>query len=148
MAEREEEDVISRDAAGRDRWGTDAAGLLIFRPDGRVFLALRSHEVMDPGVWGIPGGRIEPGEDAWTAAWSEALEELHSMPPLREVDKRDTMKSGDFTYTTFVVEVRDQDAESWLPTLNWENDEWGWFALDALPDPLHENVKRVLGRYR
>ena len=43
-------------------WGKSAAGVLPLCPKtGRVLLTLRSQEVMEPGTWGIPGGRIMDG---------------------------------------------------------------------------------------
>jgi 8-oxo-dGTP pyrophosphatase MutT (NUDIX family) len=135
---------ISFDAKGRLQWGRRAAGLLMRRGDGRVLLVLRSQEVLDPGVWGIPGGRIEPGYEAEDAAVQEALEELGSLPAMKISRKRNVYKSGGFQYTTFLALVPEKAAAAWEPTLNWENDEWGWFGLDALPSPLHPNVKKAI----
>lgn len=140
--------TISRDAEGRPRWGSEAAGILfVTRTEPRyVLLVLRSDEVMDPGVWGIPGGRVEPHHrNAFAAALAEAREELGSIPrdfyPRRQ--RMDVYESGQFRYTTFIVSVNAYALE-WKPRLNWENDDWGWFL--ELPRPLHPNVERVLRR--
>jgi 8-oxo-dGTP pyrophosphatase MutT (NUDIX family) len=43
---------------------------------GRVLMQHRSHDVhVEPGRWTPPGGHLEPGEDAATAASRELLEE-------------------------------------------------------------------------
>lgn len=43
---------------------------------GRVLMQHRSHDVhVEPGRWTPPGGHLEPGEDALTAADRELLEE-------------------------------------------------------------------------
>ena len=43
---------------------------------GRVLMQHRSHDAHpEPGRWTPPGGRLEPGEDAVTAAHRELLEE-------------------------------------------------------------------------
>lgn len=52
---RGESGEMSYDAEGRLRWGRRAAGILIQRIDtGEFLLVLRSADVMDPGVLGIP----------------------------------------------------------------------------------------------
>lgn len=143
LSGRRESDEISFDAKGRPRWGSRAAGILFRRKDGRFLLVLRSAEVLDPGVWGIPGGRVEPGEDVKKAARLETKEELGKVPPFKIVEK-DVYRSGDFEYTTFLAEMKDPDAEKWGPELNWENDEWGWFPADHLPAPMHPNVLKII----
>ncbi len=51
------------------------AGLLV--DDGAVLLALRSaHRRWFPGVWDLPGGHVEPGEDPRDALIRELGEEL------------------------------------------------------------------------
>jgi 8-oxo-dGTP pyrophosphatase MutT (NUDIX family) len=142
-AQRQEGDEISRDAKGRIQWGRRAAGFLFRREDGRVLLTLRSDEVLDPEVWGIPGGRVEPGEILEKTAILEATEELGSIPAYVILSK-DVYRSGDFEYTTFLAGISDHDAEAWEPALNWENTDWGWYSISNLPRPMHPNVQRVI----
>lgn len=142
--ERRESGEISSDDSGRPRWGSRAAGLLIQREDtGQFLLALRSDCVMDPGLWGIPGGRVEPGERDFDAAFMESEEELGSLPRLEVIGDRQ-VKSGSFTYTTFHAMVSADDAKAWTPTLNWENDDWGWFSADSLPANTHPGVVEAI----
>lgn len=146
---REEGDEMSFDAEGRLRWGRQAAGLLIRRVDtGQFLLLLRSQEVMDPGLFGIPGGRAEEGEGLEEAAISESQEELGALPPLAFV-ARDTYHSGDFAYTTFLVHVGGRAAKRWAPELNWENDAWAWMSVDEAValDNIHPNVRRVIEKW-
>lgn len=127
-------------------WGRRAAGALIFAADtGRVLLLLRSAEVMEPGVWGIPGGRVEDGESPRETALAETGEECGDVPgfavepaPLDEWCAPD----GDFVYYTFRASVPAEFA----PTLNWESDDYRWVEpADAARDPgVHRNVRRVL----
>lgn len=144
---REEGYELSYDAEGQLRWGKKAAGILIRRSDtGQFLLTLRSADVMDPGTFGIPGGRIEPGEEEETAAFVETEEELGPLPTLELVD-RDVYRSGDFTYITFLATVEAREAQGWTPTLNWKNDAWAWVGTDELPDELHPNVLRVIKKW-
>lgn len=141
---RPEGSEMSYDAEGRLQWGRKAAGILIQRSDtGQFLLVLRSVEVMDPGVLGIPGGRVEPDEEEEAAALIETEEELGPLPTIEFVD-RDVYQSGDFTYITFLAVVDGQAAQDWIPTLNWENDAWLWAGVDELPDGIHPNVLNTI----
>lgn len=46
-------------------------GVIIMREDGNILLEQRA----DCGMWGLPGGRIEPGETVESAAHREVFEE-------------------------------------------------------------------------
>lgn len=143
MGGREEGHELSYDENGQQRWGRRAAGLLIRREDGRVFLVFRSSDVYDPDCWGIPGGRVEPGETEWDGALSETKEELGGLPPVTRTGES-TYRSGSFAYTTFTVTMSDAAAERWTPRLNWENTDWGWFDPAQPPQPLHPGVAPLL----
>lgn len=121
----------------------NAAGILFVRPDGAVLLARRSRAVSDPGVWSIPGGQLQPGEDVATGAMREFMEELGPMPPARLLDAYDLPIPGG-VYTTLVVTG---DVRGWTPRLNWEHDQCAWFHPSVLPSPLHPGVARVLDAY-
>ena len=76
--------------AARNYWdvGYGAAGFVIMRKndelnDNEYLLTLRSQDVLEPGTWGIPGGRVEAGENPYEAAERETEEELGSLPMLR-----------------------------------------------------------------
>ncbi len=101
---------------------------------------------MDPGVWGIPGGRVEPNEAEEFAAISETEEELGKIPFVEFVDL-DILKSGEFEFFTFLTIARGDDVADWEPTLNWENDDWGWFDGRALPGSIHPEVERVIRKW-
>jgi 8-oxo-dGTP pyrophosphatase MutT (NUDIX family) len=143
LGDRKEGEDVSRDAEGRLRWGRRAAGILFERDHGKILLVLRSDEVMDPGVWAIPGGRIEEGEKAEASAHLETEEEMGKIPPYK-IMGQDVYRSGDFEYTTFRSRMKEKDAKKWKPSLNWENDDWRWFSVDRLPEPLHPNVKKLI----
>lgn len=149
MPERSEGGETSFDAEGRIRWGKRAAGILIKRNDIKAFLlVMRSEEVMDPGLLGIPGGRVEPGEELEEAAISEATEELGPLPPIKLVAS-DLYESGDFSYVTFLAHMNGKDAKKWKPELNWENNAWIWLTLKDLEgiEGVHPNVRRVLEKW-
>lgn len=121
------------------RWGREAAGALpVACSTGRVLLTLRSQEVLEPGTWGIPGGRMEPNETAEDAAVREMREELGfdgDMILLPVFVYRET----EFVFYNFVALVDDE----FEPELDWENDDAGWFGPAELPEPLHFGVVRL-----
>ena len=46
-----------------ERWGLAGSGVLYYCPeDNTILLLLRSNEVEDPGIWGIPGGAVKGTE--------------------------------------------------------------------------------------
>jgi 8-oxo-dGTP diphosphatase len=54
----------------------DIASVVLLDRAGRVLMQLRDrHAPVDPGVWALPGGHVEPGEDVATGAHRELLEE-------------------------------------------------------------------------
>jgi 8-oxo-dGTP pyrophosphatase MutT (NUDIX family) len=57
--------------------------LLLTRP-GRVLMALRRDTGYADGLWNLPSGKLEPGEDALSGVIREAREEIGStLPPAR-----------------------------------------------------------------
>jgi 8-oxo-dGTP diphosphatase len=57
------------------------AVVMLVDPDGRILLQLRDGNTrIDPHRWCLPGGAVEPGEDAVTAALRELFEETGLTP--------------------------------------------------------------------
>lgn len=49
-----------------------AACVLVVSTDGRILAVSRKH---DPNDFGLPGGKVDPGETPWEAARRECMEE-------------------------------------------------------------------------
>lgn len=139
-------------------WGRMGAGVL-FIQKRKVLLTLRSDEVLQPGTWGIPGGAVSLGthdevflaandagytglseDDIFDSAMRESAEELGALPEDFEVVDHVVYTDQKFQYHTFFVAV---DIK-WPVTLNWENDEYGWFNVKKLPRPLHFGVEYLI----
>ena len=150
---------LNRVMEGRRFWGLRASGILFRREsDGSVCL-LRRSETMQSGTWGIPGGKVDRGEDAKESSIREVEEEVGGLPEGRFTGKKyvfrlpltsDDYISGsrhstspdenryardgeEFVYTTFLYDVTD---DSWVPDLNYEHDDSGWFDPSDLPQTL------------
>ena len=120
---------------GRDYWGKQAAGAVIYCPaTHRILLGLRSQHVMEPGTWAGFGGKVEQGEDIEEAMLREVYEETELHPAdVTGVQLVWTFKDKSFSYFNYLITV----AEEFEPMLSWETDEAGWFDLEDLPQPLH-----------
>jgi len=137
-------------AYGHDgHWGDAGAGVLL-TTGKHVLLLLRSDEVTEGGTWGTPGGKIDEGEDPFTAALRELHEEtdlglnLHKVKRLGHTVYRSP--NGRFRYTTLVLKVPASTRRAKL-RLNWENDEAAWVTkawLEENVEDLHPGLQDTL----
>lgn len=134
----------------REFWGSAAAGILfICKDDGMIMLLKRSKKVMEPGTWGLPGGKLEDGEDPWEAAVRETTEEIGVFPRKHALVDTIQFKSDDFTYTSFVLVIPKAEKARIIRDhkLNRENDQMMWkdpsnWDLDC--PTLHFGVQHLL----
>ncbi|SMB90051.1 NUDIX domain-containing protein [Deinococcus hopiensis] len=102
---------------------------------GRILLGRRSGVSYGNGLWGLPGGHVEPGEGLAEAAVREALEEVGV-----RVKPAALRALGVSRYDLGGV----QGADFFFVAAQWEGapqplagtSEVGWFALDALPQDV------------
>lgn len=116
--------------------GEDIAAGILYRVGDSVLLLLRSGAAADyPLHWGLPGGGIDPEEDAERAALRESQEEIGLLPtePLYVLDY-------DNGFTTFGLTC----PEPFAPVLNPEHVGYCWAPLNCLPAPLHPGVAATL----
>ena len=125
-------------------WGAygGAGGIPLARNTGRLLLAQRSHQVLQPGTWGTIGGAIDPGENPEDAVLREVGEELGFYAAEADLHLcyifRDARTS--FTYHNYVVLVE----KEFQPTMNWEVSEHVWVAFGQWPSPLHFGMEAWL----
>jgi len=98
-----------------------AAGIILQSPSGRVLVLKRSSMGDAAGMWALPGGKLEEGENAEGAAARETLEETGYRvgSPGTLVMRRVT---GDVDYSTFLKKVD----EEFTPKLNEEHTAFAW----------------------
>jgi 8-oxo-dGTP pyrophosphatase MutT (NUDIX family) len=95
-------------------------------------------------TWGLPGGKLDPGEDTITALNREIREELGGIiidPEFVPVEIF-TSNNSNFTYHTFFIAVEDE----FVPVLNHEHQGYAWLPLSAVPRPLHPGIVRTLNK--
>lgn len=124
------------------------AAIAVVRREGH-FLLVRRGQPPDPGRWGFPGGKIEPGETAAAAAVRELAEETgvvaEALCAFDCVDVIRRAADGGLLYHYVLVAV----ACRWVSGEGVAADdahEANWFTLDEIAAgkaPFLEQVERV-----
>src|SRR5580765_2025192 len=115
-----------------------AAGVLICSTEGKVLLLQRS-EVGDlPGLWCIPGGKLDDGEDCLSCAIRETQEETGFKPAKTRCEKWTQRVANDngtdiVDFTTFIY----RDSKEFAPTLCDEHCAFAWVDPAHPPPGLH-----------
>lgn len=116
----------------------NAIGVWFYSVTTRRYLYLLRNDPKHPGAWGLPGGKIEPGETMITAMTRECQEELGAMPEylrLMPLEKFTTVDQG-FSYHTFFCSV----AKEFVPKLNSEHVGYAWIESGTWPKPMHPGL--------
>ena len=116
--------------------------LIICKRTDRFLLIQRSNYVASPSTWGLPGGKVEDGEDPLHAARRETMEEIGFDIGSNPIKLRYTNDSHAprFRFYTYACIVDDE----FSPTLNWESTDHRWCNLDDFPEPLHWGVQQMI----
>jgi 8-oxo-dGTP pyrophosphatase MutT (NUDIX family) len=116
----------------------NAVGIWFYSVTTGRYLYLMRNDSKHPGSWGLPGGRIEPGETLRDAMLRECREELGFVPDfvrLVPIEKF-TSADGKFAYNTFYCSI---DSE-FVPILNHEHLGYAWIDSGTWPKPLHPGL--------
>lgn len=120
----------------------EGTGALIYSIKTHRYLFVLRNGSKYSGTWGLPGGKIDPGETVAQALAREIEEELGGVirgAKLIPIEKF-TSDNGKFTYHTFLIPVDDE----FVPGLNDEHRGYAWLALEDHPKPLHPGVWRTI----
>lgn len=104
-----------------------AAGILFRDPQCRILLLRRSQRIYNPGLWNLPGGRIDPGETPKEAALREAVEEAGILAPNIRFIKVIVNPEGGTRFHLFTSCI-----PRVVPKLNWESDAWAWVRPEEM----------------
>jgi 8-oxo-dGTP diphosphatase len=120
--------------------------LLLTDATGRLLLARRDGVSHGAGLWGLPGGHLDPGESFLAAAVRETREEVGVV-----ADPRDVRPYGVQHYS----DDGTRGVSVFFTTAVWQGDprpvaecsEVGWFPPDALPDDTLGWLPPILRRF-
>lgn len=117
-----------------------AAGILaIDKNSGKILLVKRSNISTSPNVWVTVGGKKDySDENMRKTAIREFKEEVQPDDPYELSKVPFFITENDFVkYYTYLGFFNNK----FVPALNEENSEYGWFDLDSLPKELHPECK-------
>ena len=113
----------------------NSAGILYYCYD-EALLCLGENS----GIWNVPKGHIMIGEEPLEGAIREFTEEtqivLNGIPELANTYKKDN--SG--TFYLYVLKGRTK----FNARIDHEHDDWGYFNVNNLPEPIDDWVKEVI----
>jgi 8-oxo-dGTP pyrophosphatase MutT (NUDIX family) len=116
----------------------NAVGVWFYAVNTGRYLYLMRDDPKHPGAWGLPGGKIDPGETLIEAINRECQEELGFVPEfmrLVPIEKFTTV-DGAFAYHTFYCSVE----QEFVPKLNHEHLGYAWIDSGTWPRPMHPGL--------
>ena len=110
-----------------------SAGIAYLTPEGKLLLIKRGHEQDHPDEWAFPGGHLDKDEKPEEAAIREFSEEVG-------IDVANPIFIGQFDHFAVYKAVGDVlDVK-----LSSESQDYGFFSMDDLPQPMHPRALAVL----
>ena len=120
---------------GHENDSDDTGGVLYYCYD-KVLLCLGESS----GKWHIPKGHIQIGEEPLAGSVREFTEEtqivLNGIPELVNTYKKE--KGGEFYL--YVLKGKTK----FIPRINHEHIDWGYFDVSGLPSPINDWVKETI----
>lgn len=128
----------------------DAVGVWFYSIATDRYLYLLRNDVKNPGCWGLPGGKVDAGENLQEALTRECTEEIGIWPEAIKLVPIEKFTSIDnrFSYHTFFCLVE----KEFVPILNNEHYGYSWIKSGVWPKPLHPglwttiNFKEILDK--
>jgi len=116
----------------------DAVGVWFYSVNTNRYLYLLRNDPKNPGCWGLPGGKVDPGENLQEAIQRECQEEIGMWPEVIKLVPIEKFTSTDdyFSYNTFFCLV----GTEFTPVLNNEHHGYAWVESGVWPKPLHPGL--------
>ena len=125
-------------------------GVMVFR-ENKILLGHRigrdTGGIYEPDSWCLPGGKQEYGETILEGAAREVKEETNlDADDLVIFGAADDIQPGKHFVTLWVLA---RNATGTLKAMEPDKqDEWRWFALDALPKNVYSPSAKFINAYR
>lgn len=125
------------------------AAFIIFRKQGKIAFLLRQNTSWMNGKYGLPAGKVDPGESASGAAIREAKEELgvkikpNNLIHKLSVYRTSSIEGEDDPWVDVLFEAKDWEGEPYNAEPH-KHGELAWFDPDNLPENLTPYVKFFL----
>ncbi|MFD0560883.1 NUDIX domain-containing protein [Kitasatospora saccharophila] len=135
------------DRARADGIERTSTSVLLTDPDGRVLLLRRAPGTLQAGLWELPGGGTEPGEDLVTAGLRELGEEagLTGVRVTAHLGHRDYPNSRGNRTRAYVIAA--QLGHSREVRLSPEHDTHRWAPPADLPEPVAAHEADLIRRH-
>ena len=120
----------------------NAVGVCFYAYTTSRDLFLLRNDDRHPDSWGLPGGKVDPGENLLECLLRECEEELGSMPEYDKLVPLEKFTSSDksFVYHTFWCSV----TQEFVPILNQEHSGYAWMTSGSWPKPMHPGLWNTL----
>lgn len=114
----------------------NSVGIFFYASSTGRYLYLMRNDNKYPDSWGLPGGKVEPGETLFQGAQRECQEELNYFPQNAKLIPIQRFDNGNFTYHTFWCAIENE----FVPVLNNEHVGYAWVVSGRYPKPLHPGL--------
>ena len=129
-------------------------GVMLINDEGKVLLGRRHEDsakagsqLHGEGSWTMPGGKLDFGDGLKEGAAREVLEETGIKTRKLEILSVNNELVHDAHFITIGFLCRDFEGEPKVLEPD-EITEWGWFPLDALPDPMFPPSMKMVNNYK
>ena len=110
-----------------------------------LLLKRRNNDVMKPGMWEIPGGRLELGEDPHEGVKRETVEEAGIDIDVKQImDVRHFVRSDNQTITMLVFLCK---ALSEKVNLSEEHTDFKWVSMQEAKEQITPFFHKTIGTY-
>jgi len=121
---------------------------IIENEKNEILCALRSPEMSIPNMWEFPGGKVEKGEDLYSAIEREIAEELNCKVIANDIFNENTHEYDTFIITLISIKCtlveltpisKEHSKLIWLKRENLSSLKWAPADIPAVKQLIHEN---------
>ena len=121
---------------------------IIENEENEILCALRSPEMSIPNMWEFPGGKVEKGEDLYSAIEREIAEELNCKVIANDIFNENTHEYDTFIITLISIKCtlvertpisKEHSKLIWLKRENLSSLKWAPADIPAVKQLIHEN---------